>query len=110
MANTYFWVIAGLECYPEKDGLQDVVFRVHWRRQATDGKGHNGDVYGMQSLTLDPDQPFTPYSSLTKEQVTGWLDASMSAEEIAALDAALDAQIEAQINPPVVAPPLPWVG
>ena len=108
MTITHNWVISALECYPEKDGKQDVVFTVHWRRQATDGDGHTGDIYGSQSLTLDPEAPFTPYADLTFVQVCGWLDDAMGAERVAAMDASLDQQIENIINPPVVTLPLPW--
>lgn len=108
MSNTYTWVISQLEAYPEKDGHQDVVMTVHWRRQATDGT-HNADIYGSQAVTLDAEAPFTPYADLTFDQVVGWLEGAMGAETLAAQEAALDQQIANQINPPVIRPPLPWV-
>lgn len=108
MANTYNWVISALECYPTHEGHTNVVFTVHWRRQATDGNGHTGDVYGSQAVTLNPDEPFTPYADLTEAQVIGWLEAAFGAETLAAQITALDQQIEDQINPPVIRPPLPW--
>jgi hypothetical protein len=83
------------------------VFTVHWRRQATDGT-YTADIYGAQSVTLDPEAPFTPYEDLTFDQVVGWLEDAMGEETLAAQVAALDQQIENQINPPVVSPPLPW--
>ncbi len=107
MSNTYTWVISQLECYPEADGHEDVVFTCHWRRQATDGT-HTADVYGSQGVTLDAGAPFTPYADLTFEQVCGWLEDAMGAERVTEMDAALDQQIENQINPPVVVLPLPW--
>lgn len=107
MANTYNWVISQLECYPQHAGHSDVVFSIHWRRQATDGT-HNADVYGLQGVTLDPDAPFTPYDQITKAQVKGWLEDAIGSDRVAELDAALDKQIEDQKNPPVVRPALPW--
>ena len=107
MANTYNWVISALECYPTHEGHTDVVFTVHWRRQATDGS-HNADIYGSQAVTLDAEAPFTPYADLTFDQVVGWLEAALGPETCAAQIVALDQQIENQINPPVVSPPLPW--
>lgn len=107
MANTYKWVISQLDAYPQHEGHTDVVFTVHWRRQATDGT-HSADIYGSQSVTLDAEAPFTPYADLTFDQVVGWLEDAMGAELLAAQVAALDQQIENQINPPVVTPPLPW--
>lgn len=108
MANVYSWVISQLECYPEHDGKQDVVFTVHWRRQASDNDGHMADVYGSQAVTLDADAPFTPFANLTQAQVEGWLESAMGAEHVAGIDAGLDKQIADQVSPPVVRPTLPW--
>ena len=108
MANQYTWIISQLECYPEHDNHTDVVFTVHWRRQATDGT-HTADIYGSQSVTLDPAAPFTAYADLTEAQVIGWLEAAFGEETLEAQKASLDKQIEDQINPPVLRPALPWV-
>jgi hypothetical protein len=108
MANTYSWVISQLDCYPEHEGLLEVIFTIHWRRQADDGLGHWADTYGLQEITVDPTGPFTAYADLTKEQVEGWLEDAIGTTRIAELDAILDQQIQAQINPPVIRPVLPW--
>jgi hypothetical protein len=107
MANTYNWVISQLEAYPEHEGKTDVVFTVHWRRQATDGT-YNADIYGSQAVTLDPSATYIPYAELTEADVIGWLEDAMGAETLEAQKTALDKQIEDQINPPVVRPALPW--
>lgn len=107
MPNTYTWIISQLECYPDQDGKQDVVFTIHWRRQATDGL-HMADVYGTQGVTLDPAAPFTPYNQLTQAHVERWLADAMGADRVAEIDAGLDGQIAALVNPPIVRPPLPW--
>ena len=107
MANQCSWIISALDCYPEQDNHTDVVFTIHWRRQATDGT-YNADIYGSQAVTLDPAEPFTAYADLTEVQVIGWLEASFGDEQLAAQIANLDQQIANQINPPVVSPPLPW--
>jgi len=107
MANTYSWLISQLECYPQHENETDVVFTVHWRRQATDGT-HNADIYGSQSIEFNPADTFTPYAQLTQVEVEGWLEAAMGADRITAMDAALDAQIQDQITPKVISPPLPW--
>jgi hypothetical protein len=108
MANTYTWVITQLECYPQHEGQTDVVFTIHWDRLASDGARHRARTHGSQSVTLDPDAPFTPYANLTEAQVIGWLESALGDEQLASQIAALDQQIEDQINPPVIRPPLPW--
>jgi len=90
MANTYNWIIVQLECYPEHNNHTDVVFTVHWRRQATDA-------------------PFTAYADLTEAQGIGWLEDAFGTEALAAQISALDKQIVDQINPPIVRPELPWL-
>jgi len=44
---------------------------------------------------------------LTQEQVLDWCFASGVDQK--AIEANVTAQIENQINPPIIAPPLPWV-
>jgi hypothetical protein len=107
MAITYNWEIQQLECYAQHEGHVEVVFSIHWRRQATDGV-YTAGVYGSQAIALAPGVPFTPFAELDKPQVEGWLVAAMGGGKIAALDAELDKQIEHQKNPPVVTPALPW--
>jgi len=108
MANTYSWLISQLECYPQHENETDVVFTVHWRRQATDGT-HNADIYASQSIEFNPADTFTPYAQLTQAEVEGWLEAAMGADRITEMDAVLDNQIADQINPPIIRPKLPWL-
>ena len=107
MAITNTWSVSQLNCYPELDGEQDVVFTVHWTLNGTDGT-YNGSVYGSVGVTLDPDAPFTPYADLTEAQVIGWVQDALGEEQVASYEANVAQQIADQIDPPVVTPPLPW--
>jgi hypothetical protein len=102
--DTLLWNISRLDCYPEKDGLTDCVFTVHWDCTGVDGE-YNGRVYGSCGVTLDPEAPYTPYAELTKDQVLAWVWASVDKDET---ENAVNAQIESQKNPTVVSPPLPF--
>lgn len=107
MAITYTWTVSQMDAYPQADGEQDVVFTVHWNLIAVDA-AYQGYVYGSQKVSVNPDEPFTPYADLTEEQVLNWIwDSGVNKSEQEALVAT---QIENQINPTVVTPPLPWVG
>ena len=97
-----------MDAYPEYESATDVVFTVHWVANATDGE-YAGSVYGSQGLTLDPENPFTPFPDLTEAQVIGWVHDAMGEEQVAAYEANMGQQIADQIDPPVVRPPLPWV-
>jgi hypothetical protein len=107
MTITNTWAVFQMEAYPQQDGETDVVFNVHWTLIGTDGT-YSGNVYGSQSVTVDPEAPFTPYDDLTEEQVIGWVKDALSEDKVASLEANVAEQIANQINPPVVTPALPW--
>ena len=104
---TYNWNIVQMNTYPEKDGLTDVVFQIHWTLTGTDNI-YEGSVYNSCGVTLDESAPYTPYNELTKEQVIGWVKANLGEEQVISFEANIATQIQNQINPPVVSPPLPW--
>ena len=103
---TYTWTVVQMDAYPEVDGEQDVVFTVYWTLSGTDGT-YSGSTYGSAGVTVNPDEPFTPYADLTEEQVLGWIWTSGVDKD--ANEANVAQRIENQINPPVVTPPLPWL-
>lgn len=105
---SYSWVISQLECKAQEGDLTDVVYIIHWRRNATeiDGdKTYTAEVYSTATMGNPDPAHFTPYNELTLEQVCGWLNSSLNVE---AIDANLATQIANQKNPPIVTPPLPW--
>lgn len=107
MTVTNTWGVVQMDAYPEYDGETDVVFTVHWTLTGTDGT-YTGYVYGSQGVSINPDEPFTPYDELTEAQVIGWVQDAMGPEQVASYEANVAQQIADQINPPVVTPPLPW--
>jgi len=107
MTNTYKWTISALECYPEKEGKEKVVFTVHWRYSATDGEFFS-ETYGAQALDTDNIKKFVSFDKLTEATVVGWLESSLGEETLLGMQQNLDNNINAQKNPPVVVPPLPW--
>lgn len=106
--NTYTWIISQMECRPEQEGYENVVFLIYWTRQAKNGN-FVAAISGTQNVTFDLDGTFTPYFQLTFEQVSNWLESALGPERIAEIDDALDLRINNQINPPVVVLPIPWV-
>ena len=109
MSINHQWIISSMECYPQSDGLTDVVICINWRRSATttvNDQEYYTDVYGAMSCSQPSSSDFTPYDQLTYDQVCGWLDAGLPVAEI---DANLDVALENLINPPVVTLPLPFV-
>jgi len=107
MSITTTWIVEQMNCYPQAEGQTDVVFTVHWRVNATNGT-YNATSYGTVEVTYVAGDPYTPYSQLTQDQVIGWVQASLGAEQVASIEENLATNIADQANPPVVTPPLPW--
>ena len=110
---TILWLIERLLVKPTEGSLTDVVITADWRCNGieTIGTGddeqtYSGTCYGSCSFAA-PSGSFTPYPDLTQEQVLGWCYAN--GVDKTAIEANVTQQINNQINPPVIAPPLPWV-
>jgi len=102
---TLSWIIERLLVKPTEGSLTDVVITADWRCNGSQ-ESFSGTCYGSASFAA-PSGSFTPYEDLTEQQVLDWCFAS--GVDKTAIEANVTAQIEAQINPPIIAPPLPWV-
>ena len=102
---TLSWIIERLLVKPTEGTYSDVVITADWRCNGTQDQ-YSGTCYGSASFQ-PPTENFTPYEDLTQDQVLGWCYAN--GVDQAAIEANVTLQIENQINPPVIAPPLPWV-
>ena len=100
------WIIERLLVRPTEGTLTDVVITADWRCNGSQNN-YSGTGYGSASFAPPGGSSFTPYPDLTQEQVLSWCFASGVDQK--AIESNVTAQIENQINPPVVAPPLPWV-
>jgi len=103
--TTLSWIIERLLVKPIEGSLTDVVITADWRCNGTQDQ-YSGTCYGSCSFQ-PPSGEFTPYEDLTQEQVLGWC--YQNGVDQAAVEANVTQQINDQINPPVIAPPLPWV-
>jgi len=104
--TTITWNISQLDCLPQSAEGADYVVTAHWQCNGVDGD-YNGSVYSTCSFAVVEGTSFTPYADLTLDQVLGWIWAN--GVDKTATEAAVEQQIETQKNPPIVAPPLPWV-
>jgi hypothetical protein len=102
---TINWIIERLLVKPTEGSLTDVVITADWRCNGTQDQ-YSGTCYGSASFQ-PPTDSFTPYEDLTQQQVLDWCYANGVDQK--AIEANVTAQIENQINPPIIAPPLPWV-
>jgi hypothetical protein len=102
---TINWIIEQMFVRKVEGTLTDVVITADWRCNGTDGQ-YSGTCYGSASFA-PPTENFTPYDQLTQDQVLGWCFASGVNQT--AIEANVTQQINDQINPPIIAPPLPWM-
>jgi len=102
---TISWIIERLLVKPTEGTLTDVVITADWRCNGSQDQ-YSGTCYGSCSFA-PPTENFTPYDQLTQDQVLGWCFSN--GVDQAAIEANVSLQIENQINPPVIAPPLPWL-
>jgi len=102
---TLSWIIERLLVKPTEGTLTDVVVTADWRCNGSQ-ESFSGTCYGSTSFA-PPSGDFTPYDQLTQDQVLNWCFSN--GVDQAAIEANVTAQIENQINPPIIAPPLPWL-
>ena len=102
---TILWIIERLLVRKVEGSLTDVVITADWRCNGTQDQ-YSGTCYGSCSFQ-PPSGEFTPYEDLTEQQVLNWCYENGVDKTV--IEANVTLQIENQINPPVIAPPLPWV-
>lgn len=99
---TTIWTISNLD----RDTADGFVNVVHWQASKTEGDFSAGS-YGSVGFTKEDGVNLIPYADLTEETVIGWVEASLGAEKLAAMEAAFDAQIAEQ-QAPSKATGKPW--
>ena len=104
---TYSWTITALNCYPQYQGEQDVVFTIFATYTGTDGT-YSSNVEIAQALILNNTSTFTPYADLTETQVLGWLTEALGPQQIEQMQSKIATQITADNQPPFEQLPLPW--
>lgn len=96
MANTYSWQIGSVDCHVNKDGLENVIYQVHYRYIAEDENGNKAFHIGIHNVS-DPDpEAFTAFEDLRAADVIGWLENDL---EVLPMQNNLDQQIAEIVNP-----------
>lgn len=108
MANTYTWSIKSLHTLAQSNKQNDVIYLAQFTLSGTDGI-NTASMTISQPLTCSEDS-FTPFSSVTEEEVIGWIQKEFGTDGVANLQASIDAQINSIVNPPVLSlQTLPWL-
>lgn len=102
------WTIEKLECKIQENNLNNVVYRVHWRYTKTmdiNNKTYSMSNYDVINVPAADPADFTPYESLTKEQVLSWVQTILGQEYITTMDSRLEAAIISQTERVALDPP-----
>ena len=75
MSNTYTVIIQSIMCLPTYQDQTEVVYNLNWILSGTDGVNTHS-TQGAQRIEFGPTSQFTPFNSLTSEQVLSWLNNS----------------------------------
>jgi hypothetical protein len=102
---TLSWIIERLLVRKVEGTYSDVVITADWRCNGSQDQ-YSGTCYGSTSFA-PPSGSFTPFPDLTQDQVLGWCFAN--GVDKTAIEANVSQQIADQVNPPIIAPPLPWL-
>lgn len=81
MALTYTTIIRGIVKKGSLDSLSDAVIEVHYRMQGADANNNIAGLNYVLNCQVDPNN-FTPFNSLTEQQVLGWISDSLSQDDL----------------------------
>lgn len=107
MLITYTLRVTSLDAYPSFNGLQNVVFRVEWSLEASDGVFATS-TSGSTTLPEPDPSAFYPFSQLTKNIVLEWVRAHENPDTFTQCESMMAAWIAGQHNVPVVTLAPPW--
>lgn len=107
MANTYKWRINAVDCKTNENGLENLVYNIHWSYIGEDENNNVASSIGTQPIPHDENAEFIAFNDLTEEIVVGWLESEIGEERIAELKSNIDRQIQEMVAPKTVTLQLP---
>ena len=104
----YSWEVLQMECFKQKDNLENVAFKILSRYVATSGSVSK--VFSnVTNLPSPSTSTFIPYYSLTKNNIVEWIEADLGPEKIQSIKYTLKNKIETEMTPILsVSLPIPW--
>lgn len=103
----YKWIISATPCKPKEGVLENVVSEIHWRLEAYN-ENYTAETYGVVNVYEPIEENFTPYESLTKDQVVSWVIKELG-EKLEKIKENLNNDLFLQANPVKVSLPLPFI-
>lgn len=109
MAITYKWYVNGIHTVAQENGKTNVLKRLQWALQGTDGTYTESVTRGQGFIDFAPaaDGSFRPYQDFTEADLETWL--GQNVPDQAELKAELDQKIQDNYLEPLVVGIAPWV-
>ena len=105
--NQYTTKIVGVECV-NTEARKQIVSKIFWTMEATDGQNVEKFAVLRKDIPFDEQNSFTEFSSITQQQMMGWLLEALGQDHIQAVKEHLDEQLAQRKTPIVTMPELPW--
>ena len=104
MAITYTWDTKTVDTYPTKSGKSDVIFKVYWKLEGVDdtAEKNSSSLTGAQEIDTSDLSSFTEFADLKESDVTGWVETSLSTDEINSYKTIIEKVIQEKATPTVV--------
>ena len=99
MANTYQFRINAVDAHVSQDGLENVIYNVHWSYIGEDQNGNVATQIGVQHVPNVNPENFTAFDQLTQADVISWIEPTLNVEEF---QSNLDAQLTELATPTMV--------
>ena len=99
MANTYHFKINAVDAHVSQDGLDNVIYNVHYSYIGEDENGNVASQIGVQHVPYVDPENFTPFDQLTQADVISWIEPQLNIEEF---KSNLDAQLTEMATPTMV--------
>lgn len=106
-AISYDTTIISLSSYPEYAGQKDVVFRIVWAMNGTDGK-YSAKHISQTDVEYKDVGPFTEYDLLRPWLINQWIQDTVGPGYMEMVRGYVAKQISDQVVQAVDTKPLPW--
>jgi hypothetical protein len=105
---THTWTVEKLECSPLMAGFENVVRKVFWVLNSSDGTTIVSSL-GTTELSFDPTvSNFVNFNTLDEQTVIGWIVNELGQDYITSFEQAHEKTIINTPLPEIVEIPLPW--
>ena len=107
MSIVYTWDLNPLQVKIKDGDFTNVVYNIGWRLIGTLDKT-SSSVYGAVTVGAPTTGAFTPFEQLTQDQVQGWVESTLGADQVEKLKQTVAQAIDLIRNPTTRTLPPPW--